>query len=377
MHPTSEADLAEAIATAKGALRIQGGATRDIGAPVIGTPLSTEAMDGIVEYEPGALTLVARAGTPLAQIEAALAAEGQRLPFEPMDHRPVLGTTGTPTIGGVVAANVSGPRRVQVGACRDFLLGARFVDGAGRVLKNGGRVMKNVTGYDLVKLMAGSFGTLGVITEVSFKVLPIPETQVTLAFSGHDPARAVATMAAALSSPFEVSGAAWVQGQTLLRLEGMERSVAYRVGALAQRLQPFGQADHIQGTAANTLWQTIRDAGALVGCETLWRVSLKPSDAPAFLAAVDPEQQLKCQIDWGGGLIWLGAQTAENAANTHARLRAEIATLGGHVTMLKAPTALRTSLAVFQPEPPATAALARALRHRFDPKAILNPGLMG
>jgi len=295
-------------------------------------------------------------------------------PHIPLHH--LVAFLKFPTIGGVVAANVSGPRRVQVGACRDFLLGARFVDGAGRVLKNGGRVMKNVTGYDLVKLMAGSFGTLGVITEVSFKVLPIPETQVTLAFSGHDPARAVATMAAALSSPFELSGAAWVQGQTLLRLEGMERSVAYRVGALAQRLQPFGQADHIQGTAANPLWQTIRDAGALVGCETLWRVSLKPSDAPAFLAAVDPEQ-LKCQIDWGGGLIWLGAQTAENAANTHARLRAEIATLGGHVTMLKAPTALRTSLAVFQPEPPATAALVRALRHRFDPKAILNPGLMG
>lgn len=301
MHPTSEADLADAIATAQGALRIQGGATRDIGAPVIGTALSTQGLDGIVDYEPGALTLVARAGTPLAQIEAALAAEGQRLPFEPMDHRPVLGTKGTPTIGGVVAANVSGPRRVQVGACRDFLLGARFVDGAGRVLKNGGRVMKNVTGYDLVKLMAGSFGTLGVITEVSFKVLPIPETQVTLAFSGHDPARAVAAMAAALSSPFEVSGAAWVQGQTLLRLEGMERSVAYRVGALAERLKPYGQAEQIQGTAAGAIWQTVRDAHALVGCETLWRVSLKPSDAPAFLAAVDPDHRLKCQIDWGVG----------------------------------------------------------------------------
>jgi glycolate oxidase FAD binding subunit len=377
MHPTSEADLADAIATAKGALRIQGGATRDIGAPVIGTALSTQGLDGIVDYEPGALTLVARAGTPLAQIEAALATEGQRLPFEPMDHRPVLGTKGTPTIGGVVAANVSGPRRVQVGACRDFLLGARFVDGAGRVLKNGGRVMKNVTGYDLVKLMAGSFGTLGVITEVSFKVLPIPETQVTLAFSGHDPARAVAAMAAALSSPFEVSGAAWVQGQTLLRLEGMERSVAYRVGALAERLKPYGHAEHIQGTAAGAIWQTVRDAHALVGCETLWRVSLKPSDAPAFLAAVDPDHQLKCQIDWGGGLIWLGAESAENAADTHASLRGEIASRGGHVTLLKAPTALRTSLAVFQPEPPAAAALARALRQRFDPKAILNPGLMG
>lgn len=377
MHPTSEADLADAIATAKGALRIQGGATRDIGAPVIGTALSTQGLDGIVDYEPGALTLVARVGTPLAQIEAALAAEGQRLPFEPMDHRPVLGTKGTPTIGGVVAANVSGPRRVQVGACRDFLLGARFVDGAGRVLKNGGRVMKNVTGYDLVKLMAGSFGTLGVITEVSFKVLPIPETQVTLAFSGHDPARAVAAMAAALSSPFEVSGAAWVQGQTLLRLEGMERSVAYRVGALAERLKPYGQAEHIQGTAAGAIWQTVRDAHALVGCETLWRVSLKPSDAPAFLAAVDPDHQLKCQIDWGGGLIWLGAESAGNAADTHASLRGEIASRGGHVTLLKAPTALRTSLAVFQPEPPAAAALARALRQRFDPKAILNPGLMG
>ncbi len=172
----------------------RGGGTRSVGRPVTGDVVQTGGLSGISLYEPGALTLVVKAGTPLAEIEAALEAEGQRLPFEPMDHRGLLGTDGTPTIGGVVASNASGPRRIQVGACRDFMLGVRFVDGQGTVIKNGGRVMKNVTGYDLVKLLCGSWGTLGVLSEVSLKVLPKPGSAATLTLHGLDVAQAVAAM---------------------------------------------------------------------------------------------------------------------------------------------------------------------------------------
>ncbi len=226
LRPRDERDLAEAVAGAKGALRIQGGGTRPIGAPVAGEVLSVSALSGIDLYEPGALTIVAKAGTPLSEIEAALDAENQRLPFEPMDHRRLLGTSGEPTIGGVVAGNVSGPRRIQAGACRDSLIGVRFVDGHGIAVKNGGRVMKNVTGYDLVKLMAGSFGTLGVLSEVSFKVLPATAATGVVKVAGLGVPEAIAAMSRALGSPFEVTGAAHLpkgpdeNPLTMIRIEG-------------------------------------------------------------------------------------------------------------------------------------------------------------
>jgi glycolate oxidase FAD binding subunit len=206
LRPETEADLAEIVRGANASLSVRGGGTRHVPAP--GEPLTTAGLAGITLYEPGAMTLVARAGTPLAEIEAALSAENQRLPFEPMDHRGLMGTDGAPTIGGAVALNVSGPRRVAAGACRDSLIGVRFVDGTGTVVKNGGRVMKNVTGYDLVKLLAGSRGTLGVLTEVSLKVLPAAATEATLMLEGLSVPEAVRAMSAGLSSPFEVTGAA-------------------------------------------------------------------------------------------------------------------------------------------------------------------------
>ncbi|MGB3408806.1 MAG: FAD-binding protein, partial [Jannaschia sp.] len=236
MRPETEDHLAEIIRGANAPLSVRGGATRHL--PGSGEALTTTGLSGITLYEPGALTMVVRAGTPMADVEAALAAENQRLPFEPMDHRALLETRGAPTIGGAVAMNVSGPRRVSAGACRDSLIGVRFVDGTGMIVKNGGRVMKNVTGYDLVKLLAGSKGTLGVLSEVSLKVLPAAATQATLRLGGLSVEEGVRALAAGLSSPFEVTGAAHDTdaGSTLLRIEGLEGSVDYRAGELARVL---------------------------------------------------------------------------------------------------------------------------------------------
>ncbi|MFD1911560.1 glycolate oxidase subunit GlcE [Halodurantibacterium flavum] len=354
----TEEDLAAAIRRAIVPLRIRGGGTRPIGNPVQGAPL-TVGLRGITLYEPGALTLVVRAGTPVAEVEAALAAEGQRLPFEPMDHRALLGTQGEPTIGGIVAANVSGPRRLQAGACRDSLIGVRFVDGRGDVIRNGGRVMKNVTGYDLVKLMAGSHGTLGVLTELSFKVLPAPEAQATLA-ADLPLAEAVPLMAAALRTPYEVTGAGWRAGRVFLRLEGFAASVAYRVERLAAEL-PLSLW---QGADP---WPGLRDVTDFAGrAGDVWRISSKATDAPALAARIPGEVVL----DWGGALIW-----ALVPAGTD--LRGLLGGFQGHATLIRADEETRAALGAFHPESAPVAALAAGLRRQFDPRGILNPGLMG
>lgn len=375
LRPKSEEELAEAIAEASGPLRITGGGTRSLGAKVEGTPLSTQDLTGISLYEPGALTIVAAAGTPMAEIEAALAAENQRLPFEPMDHRGLFGTDGAPTIGGVVATNASGPRRVQAGACRDSLIGVRFVDGTGAAIKNGGRVMKNVTGYDLVKLMAGSFGTLGVLSEVAFKVLPGVAATRVLLVEGIGPDAAVPAMSKALGSPFEVSGAAYtsrgLDGAPVLmiRVEGFETSVEYRAGKLKDLLSGIGdiaiEADPVN-TAAGWAW--VRDASMFAASDgDIWRVSVKPTDGTAVVAALDGAPYL---MDWGGGLIW-----AEQPAGTD--LRARLAGISGHATLVRASDETKSALGVFHPEPAPLAAVSRGIRQKFDPRGILNPGLMG
>lgn len=233
--PQSEAALAEVVAGAAAPLALRGGGTR--GGVVAGQGLSAAGLGGIRLYEPGALVMVAGAGTPLAEAEAAAAAEGQRLAFEPPDLRAILGRAGTSTLGGVFAANASGPRRVQAGAARDALLGIRLVTGRGEVVANGGRVMKNVTGYDLVKLSAGSRGGLGVLTEVAFRLQARPEAEVTLQAKVPDRAAGLALMAQALATPFEPSGAALSGGRVFLRLEGLAGSVRYRQAALAAALR--------------------------------------------------------------------------------------------------------------------------------------------
>lgn len=362
--PDSEAALAEVVAQATTPFALLGGGTRTIGRPVVATPLSTRALTGIALYEPGALTLVVRAGTRLADITATLAAEGQRLPFEVPDLRALLSRDGDSTIGGVVAANASGPRRVQAGACRDSLIGLRFVDGTGTVIRNGGRVMKNVTGYDLVKLLAGSHGTLGVLTELAFKLLPIPETATTLALTGLDDATAIAALSAALTSPFEVSGAAHLPGQaTYLRLEGFAPSVAYRAGCLQSLLSRFGAVD----TDPHDPWPAIRDVAPFHGqAGDVWRLSVKPGDAPALVARAGARAAL---YDWGGGLVWLLTDEGRD-------LRAALGPFTGHATLMRASAATRARIAPFHPEPAPLAALTHGLRARFDPRALFNPGLM-
>ena len=383
LTPQSEAELAEIVAGADALLRIIGGGTRPVGTPTAGEVLTTAGLSGISLYEPGALTIVAKAGTPVAEIEAALAEEGQMLAFEPMDHRRLLGTSGTPTIGGVVAGNISGPRRVSsVGACRDSLLGVRFVDGMGRILKNGGRVMKNVTGYDLNKLLCGSWGTLGVLSEVALKVLPRPAATATLTLSDVPPDRAVPAMAEALGTPFEVNGAFYgpygeAAGVMHIRVEGALASVKYRAAELAKCLAPYGETKvETDAEACRDLWAGIRDMTYLADKPVVLRSSIKPSDAPGFAGDLP---SAKHYFDWGGGLIWSAAEAApeEGARALVTAMHQAMARTGGHSTLLKAPDVLRQGLPTFQPSKPAVAAIEAGLRRKFDPKGLFNPGLMG
>ncbi|MEE4188754.1 MAG: FAD-binding protein [Roseobacter sp.] len=373
MTPESEAALADAIKSANGPLSVRGGGTRGIG--VEGTALSASALSGISLYEPGALTMVAGAGTPVEEIEAALAKEGQRLAFEPMDHRALLGTQGTPTIGAVVSANISGPRRIQGGAARDYALGVRFVDGTGAIVKNGGRVMKNVTGYDLVKLMSGAHGTLGVLTEVALKVLPVPETQATLMLRKLSDDAAVRAMSRAMGSPFEVTGAAHcakIDKQTpvtVLRIEGFDTSVKYRIGALKDLLADTGAEMEVASSAMSQgLWQSIRDVTEMEALEgDVWRVSCQPSQAAALAASSGAEG---CYFDWGGGLIWIRTKPGTD-------LRAHLGAFEGHATLVRASAETFGRLPKFQPENDSITRISAGLRARFDPRGILNRGLMG
>jgi len=373
--PKSEQDVANAVADATGPIVIRGGGTRAIGRPLSGAVLSTAALTGIKLYEPGSLTIVANTGTNLAQLETVLAGESQRLPFEPMDHQGLLGTKGCPTVGGIVAANVSGSRRIQAGACRDYLLGVRFVDGQGTIIKNGGRVMKNVTGYDLVKLMAGSYGTLGVLTQVAFKVLPIPEVAATLSITNLSDIDAQRALSLALGSPYEVTGAAHApQGTndmpiTMIRIEGFENSVKYRAAKLKTILEGIGEVwVESDPEKSSAIWKWARDVELFhEKAGDVWRISVKPTDGPAIGAKLDADGLL---YDWGGGLIWALLPEGTDA-------RARLAGFNGHATLIRASNDTRSTLPVFQPEPAPLAAITKGLRNKFDPRGILNANLMG
>lgn len=364
----TEKDVAEYVCDAYQAdrkLRIIGGGTRQSlgNSCESDATLSTADMTGISLYEPSALTIVAAAGTPLDEIEKTLAAEGQRLPFEPMDHCGLLGSSGKPTIGSVVACNISGPARIQAGACRDSLIGVRMVDGIGRVIKNGGRVMKNVTGYDLVKLMAGSFGTLGVLTEVAFKVLPAPEASTTVTITGLTDAQAVQAMSQGLTAPYDVNGAAHMNGTTMIRVEGFKASVAYRAQQLQTLFAPLGEVSIFND---DTLWQSVRDVKPFQGLDTdVWRISVAPSDSPKVAAALrEMDGSVQVVYDWGGGLLWVSTPTDMD-------VRTVLSGTSGTTECIRGSGLKRV------PQNAAIARIEQGLRAKFDPKSILNTGIMG
>ncbi|MFI5014017.1 MAG: glycolate oxidase subunit GlcE [Hyphomicrobiales bacterium] len=387
-NPASEAEGAAVIAEAaahRTPLSIVGGATkRGLGRPTqTQDVVSSARLTGITLHEPSELVIAARAGTALAEVEGVLAAKGQRLPFEPMDYRPLFGTRGEPTIGGMAAANLSGPRRIRAGACRDSFLGVRLVNGLGQAVKSGGRVMKNVTGLDLTRLMAGAFGTLGFLTEVTFKVLPIPETQTTLVLEGLADRRAVEALSSGLGSPFEVTGAAHLPAgigadgaRTLLRLEGFASAVSYRAQALATVLRPFGQAGRLDAEVSQVLWRQVRDAALLAEPRerAIWRVSVPPTNGAWFAGAVGAKLDARWFYDWGGGLVWLAFDAQDDTGSALIHAAARVA--GGHATLVRAPDAVRAAVEVFQPQPEAIMRLTRGVKASFDPWGVLEPGRM-
>lgn len=387
------AGMIRAAAAAGRRLQISGGNTRaGFGNRVeADAVLRSAAISGIVAYDPAEMVMTARAGTPVAEIEEILLENNQMLAFEPIDHRTVMGTEGEPTIGGVFATNASGPRRLLSGAARDSLLGIRFVNGQGEVIRAGGRVMKNVTGLDLVKLLAGSFGTLGFLTEVTFRVAPRPQTEQTLIVSGLLDEDAARAMALAMGLSVEVSGAAHlpdnVKGRflngrlpegaaTVLRLEGLSASVPVRAEKLATALGRFGPISRIEADASAHLWLQIRDVLPYAGDsqKPLWRVSVAPGAGAALVLAFRQHAGVDAFYDWQGGLVWMRMEAEPDAD----LLRAFVPRFGGgHATLMRASDALRASTPAFEPQPAPLAALSERVRQTLDPAGIFNPGKMG
>jgi glycolate oxidase FAD binding subunit len=400
LKPRDAAEVEQAIqwALAGGkALEIVGrGSKRLIGrAAQWDATLDLSGLSGVTLYEPAELVLSAKAGTPIAEIEALVAVSEQELGFEPMDYGPLLGIAADGgTIGGALSANLSGPRRIKAGAARDHFLGFSAVSGRGETFKSGGRVVKNVTGYDLCKLLAGSWGTLAAMTEVTIKTLPRAETEESLVVLGLDDRTAAKAMAAAMGSVADVSAAAHLPAAvaarighitaapgavTAFRLEGVAPSVVHRKSLLEDLMAPFGGLGTLSGSASRALWRAIRDvapfaAGGSAGERIIWRISTAPSRGPEVGVTLAERAQAEILYDWAGGLIWAALPPWDDAG---ARLvRATVAAAGGHATLIRAPAAIRAAVDVFAPEAAALAALTKRVRESFDPRGILNAGRM-
>ncbi len=401
LQPRDEADIIEIVKAAlanQARLEIVGNGTkRGLGRPVIADKLvSTSALSNISMYEAPELVMTAGAGTPLAEIVAALDEHNQELAFEPMDTHLIYGNTPlSGTIGGLVGVNASGPRRIKTGAARDAVLGFRAISGRGELYKSGGRVMKNVTGYDLSKLMTGSYGTLGIMSEITFKVLPKAETEQSVVLTGLDDAAAIALMCEASGLPFEVSslahrpkgscGGSSEHALTVLRLEGPEISVNARAGDLIAHCKTAaakagGTVETLEADASRSFWITQRDVAPLAELKTaqIWRLSTAPANGAKVVADILAQNvpARRWIYDWAGGLIWLAVEPAPDA---HApAIRTALKPHGGHATLTRADDDVRggdaLAVAVFQPQPAALAKLSARVKESFDPRHILNPG---
>jgi len=400
LHIRDAADVEAAVRAAiadEQPLEIVGhGSKRPIGhAMATNAVLDVSALNAVTSYEPNELIITVQAGAALDDVLPLIDSRNQQFAFEPMDTAALLDVrSGRGTIGGMIAAGLAGPRRIKAGGVRDHLLGVHAVSGFGDSFKAGGRVVKNVTGYDLCKLLAGSWGTLAVMTEVTLKVMPKAETECTLVLRGLDDVAANRAMTAALGSPYDVSGAAHVphstlkagrgtlaglaaNAATLLRLEGIAASVAHRASALAADLASFGTAELVEGAQSAALWRDIRDvmpfaAGGAFGAWPVWRIVCPPARGGAFGQALARETGGEVIYDWGGGLIWAALPPSVDA---HAApLRRRLAAIGGHATLLRADEGTRRAVDVFHPQAKGVAALSERVRQSFDPKSILNRG---
>ncbi|MDP6065651.1 MAG: FAD-binding protein [Alphaproteobacteria bacterium] len=377
------------------ALEVRGlGSKAAWGRPLGDLPrLDLAALSGVSLYEPEELVLSAGAGTPLAEIEELLAAENQQLAFEPPSYAALLGGSAEAgaTIGGVLACNLSGPRRIARGAARDHFLGVHGVSGRGEAFKSGGQVVKNVTGYDMSKLLAGSFGTLAAMTEVTLKVLPAPERTRTVLIAGLADGAAIEALAQAAGSSHDVTGLAhlpapaaarsavsYVAGAggavTALRLEGPGPSLAQRCRALRDEFFAFGPVEELHSTNSATLWREVGEVALLGGGDSvLWRLSVAPGEGARTVERIlgaTGQNAAEVIYDWGGGLVWLELPAHEPGSEA---VWAAVAGRG-NATLMRAPAEQRAELGVFTPQPPALAALTGRLKQAFDPRGILNPG---
>lgn len=398
VRPATDRELANVLADASASrtpVEVMGaGSKRAIGRPTqAAMSLTTGSLAGISLFEPTELVISARAGTPLSRVEAELASHGQMLAFEPIDLGPVLGIEpGHTTIGAVLATNFSGARRVASGAVRDHALGIKAISGAGQSFKSGGRVMKNVTGVDLTRGLSGSWGTLAVLTEVTFKVMPIPEETGTLVLLGLPDSIAVEALCAAMGTPFEVSGAIhlqeslgarlWHAGMrtaqkavTALRLENFSRSVTYRKQRLKETLKPYGDVHELDHASSLAFWDELRQLSVLQRSDApVWRISTAPRAGPKVVAAISRYMPCGAFYDWSGGLIWVEVLPAADAGA--ADVRRVVAAHGGHATLIRAEPSVRAAVDVFQPLEPRLSHISRDIKSVMDPGGILNPGRM-
>ena len=398
LRPTDQGQVEEAIrwaAAEETPLEIGAGATkRGLGRPLqADILLDLSALRGIGLYEADELVMSAGPATPVAEIEQLLATQNQQLAFEPADLGPIYGAArGTGTIGGAFACNLAGPRRIKAGAARDHFLGVLGVSGRGEAFKSGGRVVKNVTGYDLCKLLAGSHGTLAAMTEVTFKVMPAPDKIRTALVFGLDDKAAIAVLAAAARTAHELSGLAHLPAAvaaasavgyvaeaaasvTALRVEGPGPSVAYRCEKLRRMLAEQGPVEELHGRNSTLFWREVRDAAPFTGPETmLWRLSVPPSAGAAVVRQILDRAPGRAFYDWAGGRIWLALELDEHGHG--GAVRRAVGESGGHATLLRAPDPVRAAVPVFEPQPAATAALTSRIKASFDPRRILNPGRM-